>query len=458
MTITIRTHPLEGETWRQATTKDSASALRGAASTESDKVERLMQSSLDAEVTPSDNGLVDAAIEAWNNHHHLALRPDDVWLAIISQLGFFINLHAEELRAFFVAHEGQKQLEVSQYGDPDTVDYASFASQMAGQIAKNVNDPELVPWIMPDFTTTTDTDRVAASVLLMGAMQKYFLYSFSCSTCGIPSVTLLGDRDDWAKLQARIERIPNLGGEAIEFYSLLRPIARHMLLSFDEPTSDAVLKFWRAIASWERPRYQMSGGPSRHLSGWITAFCFWTAKGHRNYGLRDEDTVRSLDDVRYLPLAPDAKVAGWASVPVTVKSVTTGEQRKCRMVAGSVGMKPGKHTDLSVSLGGLAPPPAEHDQDGEGDAATGKVRGRRGVRLPPRLPPPFSPTALQPNAPPAGAGLDAVQPYIGWWIFQEKDETRESGNFTEGLEELCNHEAMNERLLASILKADQALG
>ncbi|KAK0705603.1 hypothetical protein B0H67DRAFT_546721 [Lasiosphaeris hirsuta] len=375
MTITIRTHPLEGETWRQATTKDPASALREAASIESDKVERLMQCSFDTEVTPSANGLVDAAIEAWNNHHHLVLRPDDVWLAIISQLGFFINLHAEELRAFFVAHQGQKLLEVSQYAHPDAADYASFANQMAAEIAKNVNDPDLVPWIMPDFSTTTDTDRVAASVLLMGAMQKYFLYGFNCITCGIPSVTLLGDRVDWAKLQARIERIPNLGGEAVEFHRLLRPIAHHMVLSFDEPTSDAVLKFWRAIASWERPNYQMSGGPSRYLSGWITAFCFWTAKGHRNHGIEGEEAVRSLDGVQYLPLEPDAKVAGWAGVPVKVTLVDTGEERMCRMVAGSVGMKPGKHADL----------------------------------------------ALEPDAPPASLGLDAVQPYIGWWIFQEKD-------------------------------------
>jgi len=32
-----------------------------------------------------DNGFVTTLIEAYNNHHHLVLRPDDVWIAILGQ-------------------------------------------------------------------------------------------------------------------------------------------------------------------------------------------------------------------------------------------------------------------------------------------------------------------------------------------------------------------------------------
>ncbi|KAI1785227.1 hypothetical protein LXA43DRAFT_151204 [Ganoderma leucocontextum] len=35
----------------------------------------------------------------YRSHHHLRIRPDDVWLAILVQLNFYINAHAEELRS-----------------------------------------------------------------------------------------------------------------------------------------------------------------------------------------------------------------------------------------------------------------------------------------------------------------------------------------------------------------------
>lgn len=436
MPVTIRTQPIDGEQWQKTTTTDPMEALRVSASS---KGAKLMQSSVEARksaFTPSTNGLVDAAMEAWNGHHHLVLRPDDVWLAIISQLGFFINAHAEELRHLFVNHEGQKPLKVTQFAHPDKADYAGFAIEMAAEVDRHVVDPELASWVIPNFSTTTDTDRVVGSVLLMGAMKHYFEYSFECETCGIPSVTLLGDRADWKELQDRIERIPRLTGEAVDFHHLLKPIARHMLLSFDEPTSDAVLKFWRVIASRERPRYSMSGGPSEYISGWITTFCFWTADGKRNAFHKDVHSAHKLDDVQYFPLEPEDKVDGWASVPVTVKWIDGGvliEERKCRLIAGSIGMEPGDHAELGVLLDGLSLPPAETaeyaEEDGEAgskshrgssgwrrhhDPETAKDRKMRQVQ---------TPTVPEARAPLASAPLDAVKPRTGWWMIEELEKT-----------------------------------
>src|SRR5205085_1689909 len=149
MPVTIRTHPLQGEPWRMEVSSDASHLLRSAARTESGYVTRHMQDSFPegTKLTPSVNGLVDAAITAWNTHHHLVLRPDDIWVAIISQLGFYIDAHAEELRDFFVAHAGKKELEVEQITDPDHADYGQFARQMAAKISETVNDPTLVPWI-----------------------------------------------------------------------------------------------------------------------------------------------------------------------------------------------------------------------------------------------------------------------------------------------------------------------
>ena len=98
-------------------------------------------------------------------------------------------------------------------------------------MGKNLDDPDFVPWLTPDFTTTSDMDRVAATVLFMGAMRQCFEYTCASLWCGIPSVTLLDDREDWARVQSKIEKMPNLGSESAEFARRLRIIAKYIVAS-----------------------------------------------------------------------------------------------------------------------------------------------------------------------------------------------------------------------------------
>ena len=53
---------------------------------------------------------------------------------------------------------------------------------------------------------TTDNDRVVASVLVMATCRAYFGYEFVLS-CGLPGVTLEGERGDWVRLLEKIERL-----------------------------------------------------------------------------------------------------------------------------------------------------------------------------------------------------------------------------------------------------------
>jgi Domain of unknown function (DUF4419) len=44
---------------------------------------------------------------------------------------------------------------------------------MTDWMEKRIMDADLL-WVMSDFTPTSDVDRVTTSVLMIGAMQKYF--------------------------------------------------------------------------------------------------------------------------------------------------------------------------------------------------------------------------------------------------------------------------------------------
>jgi hypothetical protein len=102
--------------------------------------DHMIQSSFDdipvgVQYLGASNGFVDAAIMAYNQHHHLIIRPEDVWFSVLVQLNVYINEHAEELRSMFVAHEGQKRLQlvVSSVIASKAlmgVDWAKFSYQM----------------------------------------------------------------------------------------------------------------------------------------------------------------------------------------------------------------------------------------------------------------------------------------------------------------------------------------
>ncbi|KAF2996987.1 hypothetical protein E8E14_000963 [Neopestalotiopsis sp. 37M] len=200
----------------------------------------ILQSSFNEDNIPAallatQNGFVSAVTAAYGTHHHLIIRPDDIWLAIIIQFSAYVNKHAEELRGLFVSHQDQKELTiVYESGTRYTLDYADFALQIGGLIAENVVDKEVCRWITPDFSTTSQQDITVASIVMMGTLQAYFKYR-ALITCGIPSITLLGNKEDYELILARLEKFSTYGEESATFRTLLEPVIRNFIRSFDEP-------------------------------------------------------------------------------------------------------------------------------------------------------------------------------------------------------------------------------
>ena len=341
-TIQVASHP--ANLWKAKNVTSSSDLLKGTSYEHHKAYKRIIQSSVSNDflskthITSSDNGFVRAAFHAYNQHYHLIIRPDDVWFAILSQLNFYINAHAEELRNRFVSHEGQKELKiVFSSGSIDTLDFGVFARRMTALIQDNVKDPNVRDWIMPAFSTTTVCDRTTAAVLMMGSMQKYF--SYLCSICcGIPSVTLLGEREDWEDILARLDKLPELGEEPSMFANLLRPVLRSFVATFDAKPSASTREFWAKIVHYERG----GSGPS-YLSGWLTAFCFWRNDGKSLYNerllerfeVKEETCV--LDGVSYHPVDTDDIPNGFASVPVKVDD--DGDIYHTQMLAGAIGIQ-----------------------------------------------------------------------------------------------------------------------
>ncbi|KAF9957867.1 hypothetical protein BGZ70_009373 [Mortierella alpina] len=284
------------------------------------------------------NGFVNTALEAYNRHHHLKLRPDDIWITILSQFNLCVNGNADVMRHHFVAHSGKKELVIKTGGDRFTVDFGELAQQMTGLIQENVVDPALQKWIIPDFTTTIADDIVVSSILMMATLKQYFDYKFHMM-CGLPAVTLLGERSDWEKLLLRAEKLSEYGEATTKWRDLLRPVLAGFVQTFSDPKAQETKDFWQRIA-----HYSGGGSGPTYLSGWITAFLFFDRDGKSLHEVVHHDVWTGqpvqglvLDNATFHVVDTSDIPPAYAEVPVLLND--NGVEIKTTMVAGLMGTR-----------------------------------------------------------------------------------------------------------------------
>jgi Domain of unknown function (DUF4419) len=113
-----------------------------------------------------------------------------------------------------------------------------MAEMMVGLIQKNLVDPSFSEWVMPDFTTTTDTDRPAVSRLSRFLVRSQ-IYSRELNTC------------------------PNWVQKLLSGTMRLKPVLTRFVGTFDSPGSPKTKDFWQNIV-----HYMTGGsGPAICLTG-----------------------------------------------------------------------------------------------------------------------------------------------------------------------------------------------
>lgn len=351
-------------------------------------------------ISASENGFVWAVFHAYSHHHNLVLRPEDVWFTILSQLSIFVIAHSEELRHLFVSHKGTVHLEVSTNETLDTVGIGKMALTTSKIMEKRVVKPDLRDWIMLAFSTTTSSDKVVATSIMMGAMQKYFSYEF-VSRCGILSVTLLGNREDWALMVTKLAQLAHLGDEPVRFTQLLRTILNNFVASFDNPESLDTLGFWSKCAD----RRGGTSGPT-YLTGWISVFCFWGNDGKLlcpeailpqcSRGFQARNTEFRRDQALSRRINTDKVPLGYVSAPVIVNNM--GHTFNAMMLAGLIGIQ-------ATSSGAML--------DGSGDHSYER-------RLAYFVDDYYQMMPCNPVIPTGETRLDSIQPVSGWLRYEKE--------------------------------------
>ena len=199
---------------------------------------------------------------AFNEHRPLIFSPDMIWLLLAQGFANHVSANSPTLRPQLVQHEGRQRLTIRRNdfvkGSPENPweeTFGEFTTQIREYLGAETHD-----LLLPTFSTTGETERAAAQVVLLDAMQSYFEYDF-VTLCGIPRITLEGTPADWATL---VERARGLARFGIEWWiEAVVPV----LEQFERAAKGEVdARFWRSLYK----QNDDSGGP--HISGWITRF------------------------------------------------------------------------------------------------------------------------------------------------------------------------------------------
>jgi hypothetical protein len=282
---------------------------------------------------PSVNSFVHGMIDAWGQHSHLIIRPDDVWFEILVQMNLYMSndKNAEDLRHLFVEHKGQKKLQLV---TEILIDIFPFFER---EIQNNVKTPWLTEWITPTFTTSNSDDKTISIILMMGLMRKYFHYSVAVITCGFPSVTLLGEKKDWEMLEKKLDRLAEFGNEPKKFQERLKPIFRKFVSTFSDPASPEIREFWNHAVHAKFMPGGVCGVPSRlKFSGWLTGFFYWDDKGQHP---KEEVGMYALDGVQYPITLVESLPNGYAKVPMYLDDSGRGIKDNVTIAAGLLGKK-----------------------------------------------------------------------------------------------------------------------
>ncbi|KDO28028.1 hypothetical protein SPRG_22188 [Saprolegnia parasitica CBS 223.65] len=244
---------------------------------------------------------------AYNGHHDLVIRPDDIWAAIMIQFGRYVNGAPDDVKSTII-HSGSSANLIFKIPDVNSVNYDEIAAALVVRMQSHLVDPALLEWMLPSFTTSTPHDTIIGSVAMLASMDES-VCSMPTMQCGIPHVTLLGTVADWMDIRARAQRFAALGlpGWAKMLHSILDKFVAATEGSVDED-------FWQHMV--------LDGDVSgaRYIGGWICVFCVFANDGAWQCAKSWTSIETAHDDKdKYPTLRLDQVPAGYVVVDVKLE-------------------------------------------------------------------------------------------------------------------------------------------
>ena len=206
------------------------------------------------------NGLIQTIQQCYDNHRPLLLSPDIIWLAICQAVSIHINQHFDSLENIIFIKDKPSQIIIR--NDSLELDSRQWKRLIASfsSTTTQYTQGDFYSFFVPQFTTTTPIITTAYQITLLESYKKAFEY-IAESGCGIPNITLTGEKKDWQEILARLNTLDKLG--LTDWKNTLIPIITEFINVFDNHINTA---FWQSIYK-SATEYN-----AFYISGWIIKF------------------------------------------------------------------------------------------------------------------------------------------------------------------------------------------
>lgn len=293
----------------------------------------------------ADNGLVQTVHECYANHRPLVLSPDVIWLAICQGVSIHINEHIDSLESTIFVENKPKTL----IARNDSLEYTatSWASLIDSLSIKTTQytKANFYTFFVPEFSTTTAITKTAYQITLLNSYKKVFQY-IGESGCGIPYITILGEKQDWQEILKKLDMLDKIG--LSNWAKHLKPVIQEFINIFEGTKNK---DFWKAIYK-DASEYN-----GYFVSGWIIKF-FPYIKEISNTSVIDKNGIELsseifvpnpfYEDDNYLTstLSTDNFPASMVTVPLTWLNLFKDEKTEMELYAGFFAIK--QYDDLSL--------------------------------------------------------------------------------------------------------------
>lgn len=273
---------------------------------------------------PTTGLLVQTAHACFATHQAFGLSPDTIWQTIVNQVATHIKLNAGKYGHLFTPFVGQKTpLRVRD--DLADNNWLRVLNKFEEPLLVFVGN-EVMSLFMPDFSTTTQLERVASLVSFMDAASPYYDYSVQ-TLCHIPLVRLEGAPSDWRKLYERASALSQHFGDLRLYFDDLLPVLLEISDTAEGMTPNN--EFWSSI-------YKLrSGSGGEKVTGWLTALLAFRQTPHGLVAREGFDWRRQVDS-SWNALKTNDIPSLLSAVPFTWE--LGGRDRKMTFVAGALGV------------------------------------------------------------------------------------------------------------------------
>jgi len=203
------------------------------------------------------NGLIQTIHNCYSSHRPLLLTPDVIWLAICQGVSIHINEKMDSLKhVIFIKNKPDKIVVRNDSLGYNEDAWKALISSIANQTKKYTRD-DFYSFFVSQFTTTTEVHKTVYQITLLESYKKVFQYVGE-SGCGIPSITITGEKKDWELILSKLEMLDKIG--LSKWKASLKPIINEFINVYSGKINK---EFWKSIYKYKE-NYTES-----YLSGWI---------------------------------------------------------------------------------------------------------------------------------------------------------------------------------------------